>query len=114
MHSRPEEMVQRHKLLDLLNLFEIYPQSMFVDLVVSLHILVSHDTTWTQTDHIDSPRNLYNFLNTNLLNNNLLYEVYISLEVFSVLLFKVPNKYFAKSVIRSAIQNFHFFFPPKS
>ena len=50
MHSRPEEMVQRHKLLDLFNLFEIYPQSMFVDLFVSLHILVSHDTTWTQTD----------------------------------------------------------------
>ena len=50
----------------------------------------------------------------NLFNNNLLYDVYISLEVFSVLLFKVPNKYFAKSVIRLAIQNFHIFFPPES
>ena len=50
MHSRPEEMVQKHKLLDLFNLFEIYPQSMFADLFVSLHILVSHNTTWTQTD----------------------------------------------------------------
>ena len=52
-----EQIVERHRLLDWSTLFEIHPQSMLVDSVGSLRILVSDDTIWMQADpHPPSPQ----------------------------------------------------------
>ena len=52
--SLSQQMEGRHMLLGLSNLFEMYPPSMQVDLVVSLCILGSKNTTLMQIDPLVS------------------------------------------------------------